>query len=62
MGSTPTLATMEMKTCLEIAARIWCDKEFSHVVMDPQAAKDIAKILFFVAQDNENKNGNNEPN
>lgn len=46
---------MEMETCLQVAARIWCDKEFRHITMDPQAAKDIAKILFFVAQDDEGR-------
>lgn len=38
-------AEVTMDTCLQIAARIWCDREFSHVVMDPEACLEIAKIL-----------------
>lgn len=38
---------------MEVAARIWCDKAFSHVVMDGDAAMKIAKILFFVANADE---------
>jgi hypothetical protein len=40
---------MKMETCIEIAARVWCDKEFEHVVMDHDAAMKIANILYFVA-------------
>lgn len=44
---------MKMETCMHVAARIWCDKEFSHVVMDTDAAIKIANILFFVANADE---------
>jgi len=30
---------------LEIAARVWCDKEMESVVMDAEAATEIARIL-----------------
>lgn len=38
---------MKMDTCIEVAARIWCDKELHHVALDPDATMNIAKILFF---------------
>jgi len=40
---------VSMETCLHVAARIWCDKEFSHIVMNPDACKKIASLLFEVA-------------
>lgn len=46
---------MTMETCLEVAARIWCDPDFSHVVMDAEAAKHIATILYSVAKYEEDK-------
>lgn len=46
---------MKMDTCIEVAARIWCDKEFEHVTMNADAAMEIAKILFFVANANERR-------
>lgn len=44
---------MKMETCIEVAARVWCDKSFQHVVMDHDAAMKIAKILYFVANSDE---------
>ena len=38
-----------MKTCIEIAARIWCDKSYSDTIMDVNACKRIARILFKAA-------------
>lgn len=43
-------AGLPLKTCLQVAARIWCDKEFSDVVMDPKACEEIAKILQKVSE------------
>jgi hypothetical protein len=40
---------MPMKICKEVAARIWCDKEYSATVMDVNACLRIAKILHKVA-------------
>lgn len=34
----------------EIAARVWCDQEMSHVVMDAEAVMDIAKIIHRVRE------------
>lgn len=42
-----------MNTCIEVAARVWCDKAFQHVVMDRDAAMKIANILYFVANSDE---------
>lgn len=39
---------MNLPTALQIAARIWCDKEYSHVAMDVDAAVRIANILIDV--------------
>lgn len=36
---------MEYNTALEIAARIWCDQDYSHVVMNPELATKIAHML-----------------
>ena len=47
--------TMEMETCIQVVARIWCDQDFKHVTMNPDAAMEIAKILFFVANADEEK-------
>lgn len=44
---------MKMETCIEVAARIWCDKAFQHIVMDSDAAMKIANILYFVANSDE---------
>jgi hypothetical protein len=49
---------MKMETCIEVAARVWCDKAFQHVVMDPEAAMKIANILFFVANADEARRSN----
>lgn len=37
---------MSLDTCREVAARIWCDKEFEHVVMDVDVCETIAQMLF----------------
>lgn len=41
-----TMLTVEQ--CRQIAARIWCDFEFKHVVMDVEACERIAQELFRV--------------
>lgn len=30
----------------EVAARIWCDPEYSHVEMNPDLAMEIAELLY----------------
>lgn len=40
---------MNIETCREIAARIWCDPEYQHIVMDVEACEKIAQILFEIA-------------
>lgn len=40
---------LTMIECRGIAARVWCDQDFSHVVMDTNAAETIAKLLYNVA-------------
>jgi len=40
---------MSADTARQIAARIWCDKEFKTQVMDPKACEEIARILLKVA-------------
>lgn len=40
---------MSLEKCLEIAARIWCDKEYEKVVMNPYLAEEIAKMLKYEA-------------
>lgn len=40
---------MSIDTCRQVAARIWCDKEFG-IIMDCKAAEEIAKILLRVAE------------
>jgi hypothetical protein len=41
---------MNIETARGIAARIWCDPEFSHITMDIKAAEEIAQILLHVAR------------
>ena len=45
-----------MDTCREVAARIWCDPAYSHVVMDVKACEHIAAILYSVAKGEDGKN------
>jgi hypothetical protein len=40
---------ISMDTCRQVAARVWCDKEFSHIVMNPAVCEKIACMLFEVA-------------
>lgn len=47
---------MTMDTCREVAARIWCDPAYSHVVMDVKACEHIAAILYSVAKGEDGKN------
>jgi hypothetical protein len=37
---------ISIDTCRQIAARIWCDREYSHQVMDIDVCEEIAQILF----------------
>ena len=37
----------------EIAARVWCDQEMGHCVMDVDAAEEIAAIIERVRRNNE---------
>ena len=46
---------MTLHTAREIAARIWCDKEMSHRVMNTALAEAIARILFVFYEDSEEK-------
>lgn len=39
------------KKAIEVAARVWCDQEMSSVVMDKNAAMEIAKIIDGVLAD-----------
>ncbi len=39
---------VSMDTCRQVAARVWCDKEFSHVTMDVNVCEKIASLLFEV--------------
>ena len=43
----PEVFTME--TAIGVAARIWCDQDYSHVVMDTGVAFRIAKMLHALA-------------
>jgi len=36
---------MLYKTALEIASRIWCDQDYSYVIMNPELARKIAHLL-----------------
>ena len=36
---------MDLTTARQIAARIWCDQDYSHVVMDVDLAEKIAIML-----------------
>jgi hypothetical protein len=47
---------MSMNTCREVAARIWCDPAFSHVVMDVKACEHIAAILYSVTNEKDYRN------
>lgn len=40
---------VSVETCREVAARVWCDKEYSHIVMDAKVCEKIALLLFEVA-------------
>ena len=40
---------IDLHTCREIAARIWCDFAFEHVTMNPILAEQIADMLFHEA-------------
>lgn len=35
--------------CRQVAARIWCDWQFKHLVMDVKICEEIAQKLFCVA-------------
>lgn len=36
---------MDINIALEVAARIWCDQDYSHIVMNVDLAKKIAHLL-----------------
>jgi hypothetical protein len=36
---------MDINVAREVAARIWCDQEMSHIVMDTVLAEEIAQLL-----------------
>jgi hypothetical protein len=36
---------MDIITARQVAARIWCDQDYSHVVMNPELAEQIAWLL-----------------
>jgi hypothetical protein len=36
---------MEKKIAIEVAARIWCDQEYSRYIMNPDLAYKIARML-----------------
>lgn len=40
---------VSMETCRQVAARIWCDKDFSSVTMDAKICDKIAHLLFEAA-------------
>ncbi len=42
---------MTIETCREIAARIWCDFAYQHIVMDVVVAEKISRELFKVANE-----------
>lgn len=44
---------VSMETCRGVAARIWCDEEYSHIVMNPKICEKIALMLFEVANHDE---------
>lgn len=35
-----------LDTCRQIAARIWCDKEYQHIVMNVDLCENIANLLY----------------
>jgi hypothetical protein len=45
---------------IEIAARIWCDQEMSHLTMDEKAAMEIASIIERVISDQFDKDSNHK--
>ncbi len=45
---------MTIETAREVAARIWCDPAFSHVVMDGRLCEQIAQKLVEVANEPDN--------
>ena len=36
---------MVINTAREIAARIWCDQDYSNIIMNPELAEKIAEML-----------------
>ena len=44
---------MTIETARGIAARIWCDPDYSHVTMNPEIADKIARMLLLVAKADE---------
>ena len=46
---------MNIETCIHVAARVWCDQDFEHITMDGEAAMKIARILYFVANEDERR-------
>ena len=46
---------MNINTTREIAARIWCDQEYSHIEMNVEVAEAIAKLLLVEALKQEAK-------
>ena len=45
---------MTIELCREIAARIWCDHEYSHIEMNTELAEEIAQKLYLYAIQREN--------
>jgi hypothetical protein len=46
---------MEYITAIGVAARIWCDQDYSHVIMNGVLAQKIARLLKKEADAQENK-------
>lgn len=40
---------MNIETARGIAARIWCDQDYSHVTMNVEMAERIARLLVLIA-------------
>ena len=40
---------MNINIAREVAARIWCDPDYSHVTMNPEIAEKIAQMLKLAA-------------
>lgn len=51
---------MNILTAREIAARIWCDPDYEHVVMNPKLAEAIANLLLDEAN-GQLQSGSDEP-